>query len=319
MAEFISTRVAYGRALKKFGGQNPDIVAFDADLACCTKSEGFGQAFPERFFNVGIAEANMVGMAAGMAAAGKIAFVHSFAMFSAGRAYDQVRNSVCYPHLNVKIVGSHAGLSVGEDGATHQCIEDIGLMRVIPGMTVLCPCDANETEAAVKAAIEQNGPCYLRLGRAEVENITANLPGYHFELGKGTTLADGRDVTIAATGLMVQNAVKAAEFLKKEGISARILDIHTIKPLDTELIVKAAKETGAIVTTEEHNVLCGLGGAVCEAVSRYCPVPVIRHGVDDRFGKSGKYEDLMVRYGLTPEKIAECAREAVSLKAGQAG
>ena len=260
MGEVIATREAYGRALCEFGADE-NIMVFDADLTICTMSCYFAQKYPERFFNAGIAECNMAGMAAGAASCGKTAFIHTFAMFAAGRIYDQVRNSIAYPGLNVKVVGTHAGLSVGEDGATHQCIEDLSLMRTIPGMTVICPCDANETREVVKAMIDYDGPCYLRLGRSGVENITDSIPGYKFELGKGAQLKDGDDVTIIATGLMVQEALKAADLLAAEGIKARVIDLHTIKPIDKDIIIKAAKETGAIVTTEEHNVIGGLGAA----------------------------------------------------------
>lgn len=313
MGKVIATREAYGRALCEFGADER-IMVFDADLTICTMSCYFAEKYPERFFNAGIAECNMAGMAAGAATAGKISFCHTFAMFAAGRIYDQVRNSIAYPGLNVKVVGTHAGLSVGEDGATHQCIEDLSLMRTIPGMTVICPCDANETREAVKAMIDYDGPCYLRLGRSGVETITDEIPGYKFELGKGVQLADGKDVTIIATGLMVQEAMKAAKLLEGEGFSARVIDLHTIKPIDKEIIVKAAKETGAIVTTEEHNVIGGLGAAVSEVVGETCPVPVVKHGVEDVFGHSGTAEALMIKYGLTPEKIAAKAKEAIALK-----
>ena len=306
MGEVIATREAYGRALCEFGADE-NIMVFDADLTICTMSCYFAQKYPERFFNAGIAECNMAGMAAGAASCGKTAFIHTFAMFAAGRIYDQVRNSIAYPGLNVK-------LSVGEDGATHQCIEDLSLMRTIPGMAVICPCDANETREVVKAMIDYDGPCYLRLGRSGVENITDSIPGYKFELGKGAQLKDGDDVTIIATGLMVQEALKAADLLAAEGIKARVIDLHTIKPIDKDIIIKAAKETGAIVTTEEHNVIGGLGAAVAEVVTESCPVPVVKHGVEDVFGHSGTAEALMVKYGLTPEKIVEKAKQAIALK-----
>ena len=256
MGNVISTREAYGRALCEFGADEK-IMVFDADLTICTMSCYFAEKYPERFFNAGIAECNMAGMAAGAAASGKTAFVHTFAMFAAGRIYDQVRNSIAYPGLDVKVVGTHAGLSVGEDGATHQCIEDLSLMRTIPGMTVICPCDANETREALKAMIGYDGPCYLRLGRSGVECVTDSMDGYTFELGKGVQVKDGGDVTIIATGLMLQEALKASELLQEEGIGARIIDLHTIKPIDRDIIIKAAKETGAIVTTEEHNIIGG--------------------------------------------------------------
>lgn len=312
--EEIATRIAYGKALQKLGREDPKIVALDADVSCCTMSEYFAEEFPERFFNVGIAEANMVGMAAGLATTGKTVFVHTFAMFAAGRVYDQVRNSLCYPGLNVKVVGTHAGLTIGEDGATHQCIEDLALMRAIPHMVVVCPCDGYETEQAARAIAAYQGPCYLRLGRLAVATVTEQAPGYHFELGKGVVLRDGTDLTIVGTGLMVQEALKAAEALASEGISARVVDMHTIKPIDEELLLRCARETGAIVTTEEHNVLAGLGGAVSEVVSSGCPVPVIRHGVMDEFGKSGTPAALMERYHMLPADICACAKRALALK-----
>ena len=314
MGEKISTRVAYGEALRDFGGDER-IVALDADLSPCTMSCYFGEKYPNRFFNIGIAEANMIDMAAGFATTGKIAFCHSFAMFTAGRGYDQVRNSVAYPHLNVKVIGSHAGLTVGEDGATHQCIEDLSLMRTIPGMVVLCPCDANEAREAVKAMIAYDGPCFMRTGRTALETVTDGFSNYKFEIGKGVTLVEGSDVTIIATGLMVQESLKAVELLKAEGISARLIDMHTIKPLDRELVIKAAKETGAIVTAEEHNIIGGLGSAVCEAICDECPIPVVRVGVQDEFGRSGEAGALLKLYGLTPENVAEKAKLAISRKA----
>jgi len=314
MGEKISTRVAYGEALRDFGGDER-IVALDADLSTCTMSCYFGEKYPNRFFNIGIAEANMIDMAAGFAPTGKIAFCHSFAMFTAGRGYDQVRNSVAYPHLNVKVIGSHAGLTVGEDGATHQCIEDLSLMRTIPGMVVLCPCDANEAREAVKAMIAYDGPCFMRTGRTALETVTDGFSNYKFEIGKGVTLVEGSDVTIIATGLMVQESLKAVELLKAEGISARLIDMHTIKPLDRELVIKAAKETGAIVTAEEHNIIGGLGSAVCEAICDECPIPVVRVGVQDEFGRSGEAGALLKLYGLPPENVAEKAKLAISRKA----
>lgn len=314
MGEVIATRAAYGKALVKFADKNPNLVVLDADLASATMTNGFAKAYPDRFFDMGIAEANMMGVAAGLAACGKIPFANSFAMFSAGRAWEQVRNAVGYPRLNVKVVGSHGGLSVGEDGATHQCVEDFALMRVISGMMVLCPCDGNEMEAAVAALIDYDGPAYMRLGRLAVETVTDTIPGYHFQLGKGVQLTDGGDVTIIAVGMMVQEALTAAELLKKEGISARVIDMHTIKPLDEELVLKAARETGCIVTSEEHNILGGLGGAVTEFLSGACPVPVVRHGVEDQFGRSGKAPLVMKAYGLTPEGIMEKAKKAIAMK-----
>ena len=312
MADKIATRHAYGEALKAVGA-NKKIVALDGDVSTCTMSAIFGNAYPDRFFNVGIAEANMLGMAAGLSTMGYVPFTHAFAMFMAGRGYDQIRNSICYPHLNVKCVGTHAGLSVGEDGATHQCIEDIALMRAIPGMTVICPADAIETEAAVQAISEFVGPVYLRIGRLPVE-IVNNYEGYHFEIGKANQLKDGKDVTIIATGLMVPDALKAAEMLKADGIDARVLNMHTIKPLDVQAVVKAAEETGCIVTAEEHNVLGGLGAAVAEVVSDQHPVPVKRVGVQDCFGRSGDAMALLKLYHLTAEDIAKAALEAIKAK-----
>ena len=314
MGEKLATRVAYGRTLAKLGETHPEIVALDADLACSTMSQTFGDAHPDRFFNMGIAEANMVGVAAGLAAAGKKPYASSFAMFAAGRAFEQIRNSVAYPRLNVKIVGSHGGLSVGEDGATHQCCEDFALMRCLPGMVVCCPCDAYEMEQAVKALVEYEGPAYLRLGRLAVETVTDALPNYSFTLGKGTLLRDGKDVTIIANGMMVQKALKAGEILAAEGIDARISDMHTVKPIDEEMVLQAAKETGAIVVSEEHNIVGGLGEAVAGYLSSVYPVPVIRHGVEDVFGRSGKAEKVLEFFGLTPEGIAAKARQAVEAK-----
>lgn len=313
MNKMISTREAYGEELCE-QGRNKGIYVFDADLSICTMTYMFAKAYPERFFNAGIAEANMVGMAAGAASTGKIAFCNSFAMFIAGRCYDQVRNSVAYPNLNVKMVGTHAGLSVGEDGATHQCIEDISIMRTIPGMTVICPCDANETKAAVKAIIKYEGPCYLRLGRGSVENITNKSKAYKFYIGKAVTLKEGNDITIIATGIMVQKSMDAAKSLESNGIMARVIDMHTIKPIDREAIIKAAKETGMIVTVEEHNVIGGLGAAVAEVVTETVPVPVIKIGIEDVFGHSGKAEEVLEKYGLTIEKIIKKAKEALTLK-----
>lgn len=313
MGEKISTRVAYGRALEEFGSDG-NIYVFDSDLKSCTMTAYFADKYPERFFNMGIAEANMVDTAAGMAACGAVALVHTFAVFAAGRVYDQVRNSVAYPGLNVKIVGSHAGLTVGEDGATHQCIEDISLMRTIPGMTVVVPCDGSETRLATKAILEYTGPCYLRTGRCALDTVTDQFENYHFELGKGVRLADGRDVTIIACGLMVQESLKAAELLEAEGISARVIDMHTIKPIDRELILKAADETGAIVTAEEHNIIGGLGGAVAEVLSSERPIPLERVGVNDCFGHSGHPEELLRHYGLAPEDVAAAAKKAIARK-----
>ena len=314
MGEKIATRAAYGNALVELADKYPELVVFDADLAGATMTKGFAKACPDRFFDMGIAEANMTGVAAGMSTCGFKPFINTFAMFAAGRSWEQVRNSICYPGLNVKVVGSHGGLSVGEDGATHQCIEDYAIMRAIPGMMVLCPCDGNEMKLATEALLNYDGPAYMRLGRLAVETVTDEIPGYKFELGKGCTLVDGTDVTIIAVGMNVQMSLKAAELLKAEGISARVIDMHTIKPLDTELVLKAAQETGAIVTTEEANVVGGLGAAVCEYLAEACPIPVVRHGVNDEFGRSGKAPLVLEAYGITAEKIAECAKKAISLK-----
>lgn len=313
MGEMISTRVAYGQALAELGCDE-NIYVFDADLKSCTMTQYFAEKYPERFFNVGIAEANMVNMAAGFATCGGTALVHTFAMFASGRVYDQVRNDVAYPGLNVKVIGSHAGLTVGEDGATHQCVEDISLMRTIPKMTVIVPCDGNETKLAVKAMLDYQGPCYFRTGRCAVENVTDTFEDYKFELGKGIQLTDGTDVTVIACGLMVQEALKAQKILENEGIHARVIDMHTIKPIDREIIVKAAEETGAIVTAEEHNVIGGLGAAVAEVVVAEKLVPMEFVGVQDVFGHSGKPAELLVKFGLTAEKIAEKAKKAISRK-----
>jgi len=314
MAEKIATRAAYGQALVALAEEYPQLVVLDADLSGSTMTKDFAKAYPDRFYNMGIAEANMVGVAAGLATCGKKPFANSFAMFAAGRAFEQIRNSVAYPNLNVTVVGSHGGLSVGEDGATHQCCEDIAIMRAIPNMTVVCPCDGNEMRAAVKALLEQDGPAYLRMCRLAVEGVTDELPDYHFELGKGVTVKDGSDVTVVATGLMVQAAVKAAEKLAEEGVSVRVLDFHTIKPLDGELLEKAARETGVIVTAEEHSVIGGLGSAVVEYVAEHCPVPVVRHGVQDTFGRSGKAQEVLDAYGLNAEGVVEQIRKALALK-----
>ena len=314
MGEKIATRAAYGKALVELAEKYPELVVFDADLAGATMTNGFMKAYPERFFDMGIAEGNMAGVAAGMATCGFKPFINTFAMFAAGRSWEQVRNSICYPGLNVKVVGSHGGLSVGEDGATHQMIEDYAIMRAIPGMMVLCPCDGNEMKLATEALLNYEGPAYMRLGRLAVETVTDEIEGYKFELGKGVTVVDGTDVTIIAVGMNVQMAMKAAEQLKAEGVSARVIDMHTIKPLDTELVLKAAQETGCIVTTEEANIMGGLGAAVCEYLAEACPVPVVRHGVNDEFGRSGKAPLVLEAYGVTAEKIAECAKKAISLK-----
>ena len=310
MAEMVkkATRESFGEAVTELAAEYPDVVVLDADLAAATKTGIFKKKYPERFFDCGIAECNMIGVAAGLATCGKIPFAASFAMFSAGRAFEQVRNSVGYPKLNVKVVGSHAGISVGEDGATHQCCEDIALMRTIPGMVILNPSDHYEMKAAVRAAIEHKGPCYIRLGRLAVESINNN-DDYHFELGKGILLREGTDITIVATGLMVAEAVKAAKALDAEGISAEVINIHTIKPLDEEIILNSAKKTGRVVTVEEHNIIGGLGEAVAAVLSEKCPTPVTRIGVNDVFGHSGPAVDLLKEFGLSAEHIAEVVRE----------
>ncbi len=305
-----ATRESYGAALVEYGA-NENIVVLDADLSKSTKTEMFEKAYPDRFINVGIAEGNMMCVAAGLAAAGKIAFASSFAMFAAGRAYEQVRNSIGYTNLNVKIGATHAGISVGEDGASHQCLEDIALMRSIPNMVVINPADDIEARLAVKAAIEHDGPVYMRFGRLAVEDV--NPEDYKFELGKGVQLKEGKDVTIIATGLMVGEALKAREILKEKNIDAAVVNIHTIKPIDRDIIVKAAKTTGAIVTAEEHYIMGGLGSAVTEVVCAECPVPVKIVGTD-KFGRSGKPAELFEIYGLTAENIAENAMKAVAMK-----
>ncbi len=311
IGEKIATREAYGKSLVELGAEN-DFVVLDADLAEATKTCYFAKAYPDRFFDCGIAEGNMIGIAAGLAAAGKTVFASSFAMFAAGRAFEQIRNSVAYPHLNVKIAATHAGITVGEDGATHQCLEDLALMRSIPGMTVINPADAVEAAAALKAVLELDGPCYLRFGRYAVPVI--HDVDFKFEIGKGEVLVEGNDVTVVATGMMVAEALKAAETLKEQGVSARVINIHTIKPLDTELILRAAAETGAIVTAEEHNIIGGLGSAVAECVGEACPVPVVRVGVRDTFGRSGKVPPLLEMYGLTAKEIVCAAEKALKLK-----
>ncbi|MFA9464128.1 MAG: transketolase family protein [Velocimicrobium sp.] len=313
MGENISTRVAYGRALQEYGGED-NIYVFDSDLKSCTMTQYFAEKYPERFYNVGIAEANMVDIAAGFATCGSISLVHTFAMFASGRVYDQVRNNVAYPLLNVKVVGSHAGLTVGEDGATHQCIEDISLMRTMPGMTVIVPCDSNETRFATKAILEYEGPCYLRTGRCALDCVTDKFDNYKFEIGRGIELVKGSEVTIIACGLMVQKALEAEKILKKMGIDARVIDMHTIKPIDKEIIRKAAKETGAIVTAEEHNIIGGLGSAVAEVIVGTELVPIEFVGVEDTFGHSGHPQELLEKFGLTPEHIVECAQRAIQRK-----
>ncbi len=314
MADVIkkATRDGYADGLLAAAELYPDLVVLDADLAAATKSGVFKKAYPDRFFNAGIGEGNMIGVAAGLAATGRKVFASSFAMFAVGRAYEQIRNSVGYPHLNVKIGATHAGISVGEDGATHQCCEDIALMRTIPGMTIINPADVVEAKKAVLAALEMDGPCYLRFGRLAVPVVFDD--DYTFEIGKGVELVSGTDVTVIATGLMVNEALIAAEQLKAEGISARIINMATIKPLDKEIVLKAAKETGCIVTAEEHSVIGGLGSAVAEVLSETTPVPVVRLGVNDIYGKSGPAVELLKLFKLSAEGIVEKVHEALALK-----
>ena len=308
----VATRDAYGKALVELGEKNPNVVVLDADLAAATKTGGFKKAFPDRFFDTGIAESNMMGVAAGLATTGYTVFASSFAMFSAGRAFEQVRNTIGYPHLNVKIGATHAGISVGEDGASHQCCEDIALMRSIPGMVIINPADDIEARAAVLAAAEIDGPVYMRFGRLAVPRIFDE--DYKFEIGKAVTLKEGTDVTIIATGLMVKEAIEAAEILESEGVSVELINMHTIKPLDKDAVVAAAKKTGCIVTAEEHNIIGGLGDAVCDAVCGECPVPVVKVGVEDTFGKSGPAVDLLHCFGLDAKNIVEKAKIAISKK-----
>jgi len=307
-----ATRESYGMALAELG-EKYDIVVMDADLSKSTKTDTFKKKFPERFINTGIAEGNMLSTAAGLATTGKIVFASSFAMFAAGRAFEQIRNSIGYPHLNVKIGATHAGISVGEDGATHQCLEDMGIMRTIPGMVIINPADHVEAMAAVEAAVKYEGPVYLRFGRLPVPQIYDENT-YKFEIGKGVQLAEGKDATIIATGLMVPYALEARELLKADGIDAAVVNIHTIKPIDRDIIKNAAEKTGAIVTAEEHNVNCGLGSAVAEVLCEECPVPMLRVGTQDVFGKSGKPYELLKEYGLSAENIAENVKKAISLK-----
>ena len=313
MSKKIATREAYGKALAALANTNENVVVLDADLSKSTKTADFKAVAPEKFFNMGIAEGNMMGVAAGLSTCGKVPFVSTFAMFAAGRAFEQIRNSICYPKLNVKVCATHAGLTVGEDGASHQAIEDISLMRSVPNMVVINPADDIETEAAIKAVAEMEGPCYVRLGRMAVSRVNDET-NYNFVIGKGITLAEGNDVAIIATGIMVEAALEAKEELAKEGINARVINIHTIKPIDEELIIKAAKETGVIVTAEEHSVIGGLGSAVAEVVSENCPVPVLRVGVKDTFGESGKPNELLEKYGLTSNDIVNKVKKALELK-----
>jgi len=306
----IATRESYGNALVELGAENPNVVVLDADLAAATKTGVFKKVYPDRHIDCGIAESNMVGIAAGMATTGKIPFVSSFAMFVAGRAFEQVRNSVGYPHLNVKIGATHAGITVGEDGASHQCNEDIALMRTIPGMVVMCPADDVEAKAVVKAAAEYEGPVYMRFGRAACPVINDN-EDYHFEIGKGTVLREGSDLTIVATGICVGNALEAAKMLEADGISAEVINICTIKPLDEELIIASAKKTGKVVTAEEHSVIGGLGSAVCDALCKANPVPVLKIGMQDMFGESGSAAALVEKYKLDAKGIYEQIKEFI--------
>ena len=314
MAEVIktATRDAYGKALVELGEKNKNVVVLDADLAAATKTGAFKKVFPERFFDTGIAESNMMSLAGGLATTGFTVFASTFAMFAAGRAFEQVRNTIGYPHLNVKIGATHAGISVGEDGASHQCCEDIALMRSIPGMVIINPADDIEARAAVFAAAEHDGPVYMRFGRLAVPRVFDE--NYKFEIGKAVTLKEGTDVTIIATGLMVNEAIEASKTLAAEGISVELINMHTIKPLDKDAVIKAAKKTGCIVTAEEHNIIGGLGSAVAEAVSEECPVPVVRVGVNDEFGKSGPAVELLHLYGLDAENIVKHAKIAISKK-----
>lgn len=304
----IATRESYGKTLAELGAENPNIVVLDADLAGSTKTAVFGKAFPERHINCGIAEGNMMSVAAGLAASGKTVFASSFAMFASGRAYEQIRNSIGYPHLNVKIGASHAGISVGEDGATHQCNEDFALMRSIPGMVVICPSDDVEAKAAVRAAAEYDGPVYLRLGRLAVP-VFNDPESYQFEIGKGVVMKEGTDVTIVATGLEVNEALQAAKLLEADGIHAEVINIHTIKPIDKELLTASAKKTGKVVTVEEHSIIGGLGSAVCEALCETVPTPVLRIGIQDVYGESGPAKALIAKYGLDGAGICQKVKE----------
>mgnify|MGYP004608468111 FL=1 len=307
----IATRESYGNALIEIGKENPNLVVLDADLAAATKTGMFKKVFPERHIDCGIAESNMAGVAAGLSLTGKIPFISSFAMFAAGRAFEQVRNSIGYPHLNVKIGATHAGITVGEDGATHQCNEDIALMRTIPGMVVMCPADDVEAKAAVRAAVEYDGPVYIRFGRAAVPVIN-DRPDYKFEIGKGTVVREGTDVTIVATGICVDSALGAAEKLAAEGISAEVINICTIKPLDEDIIIKSAKKTGKVVTAEEHSVIGGLGSAVCDALCKSYPTPVYKIGMQDCFGESGSAAALVQKYKLDAQGVYEQVKEFVN-------
>ncbi|MGU9539003.1 transketolase family protein [Clostridium tepidum] len=309
----IATREAYGKTLAKLAEENSQVVVLDADLSKSTKTADFKKVCPVRFINVGIAEGNMMGIAAGLATCGKIPFASTFAMFAAGRAFEQIRNSICYPNLNVKVCATHAGVTVGEDGASHQSVEDISLMRSIPNMTVICPSDAVETEAAIRAVADYNGPCYVRLGRAGVSVINDNAD-YKFEIGKGIKLREGKEATIIATGIMVDAALEAYNILAEEGIKVNVINIHTIKPIDKDIIVNVARETGLVITAEEHSIIGGLGSAVCEVLSENHPVPVLRVGIKDTFGESGKPAELLKKYELTSEDIVKAVKKGLKLK-----
>ena len=313
MSKKIATREAYGKTLAGLANTNENIVVLDADLSKSTKTSEFKDVCPERFFNMGIAEANMMSVAAGLSTCGKIPFVSTFAMFATGRAFEQIRNSICYPKLNVKVCATHAGITVCEDGASHQTIEDLSLMRSIPNMVVISPSDAVETKAAIEAVAKYEGPCYVRLGRAPV-NVVNDENTYKFEIGKGVVLSEGSDVTIVATGIMVDVALEAKEALASEGISAKVINIHTLKPIDSNLLINAAKETGAVVTVEEHSIIGGLGSAVSEVLSESYPVPVVKVGVEDKFGQSGKPDELLAYYGLTAENVVNKVKRAIDLK-----
>ena len=312
MSEKIATRDVYGQTLVELGRENSKVVVLDADLSGSTKTKLFSKEFPERFFNAGIAEANMTGMAAGLAAGGMIPFASTFAVFAAGRAFEQIRQSIAYPGMNVKIVATHGGITVGEDGGSHQSVEDLAIMRSLPKMTVLCPADGPETGAAIRAAAAYKGPVYVRLGRGKVPVVFDQ--DCDFTIGKGTTLRDGSDLTFITTGLMTAEALLAADILAEENISARVVHLGTIKPIDIDLVLKAAKETGAIVTAEEHSVIGGLGGAVCETLAEGCPVPVERVGLRDEFGQSGTAEELLAHYGLTAAHLVEAAERTLARK-----
>jgi transketolase len=312
VSEMIATRDAYGKTLVELGRENPKVVVLDADLSCSTKTALFAKEFPERFFNAGIAEANMIGMAAGLAAGGMIPFASTFAVFAAGRTFDQIRQSLAYPRLNVKVVATHGGITVGEDGGSHQSVEDLAIMRALPNMVVLCPADGPETAAAIRTVAAYQGPVYVRLGRSKVPVIFPD--GCNFAIGRGVALREGKDLTFFTTGLMTAQALIAARILEEEKISARVVHLGTVKPLDVDLVLKAARETGAVVTAEEHSVMGGLGGAVCEVLAEGHPVPVERVGLRDVFGQSGTAEELLAYYGLTPAHLVEAGQRVLKRK-----